>query len=179
LLVLSLLSYDWLSRKPLLFKSFTGLTVQEFDEIYTEIERKYHKHGIQRLSANKKDSKNRERKVGAGRLFKLDIKDRFLMFLVYYRLYITYILSGFLFELDQSNICSRDIQKIEPLIINYLPIPQKIYNITKRLRTPDEIEKYFPGFLSFIDCAEQKIPRPVDNERKRICSIRERRKDIL
>ena len=27
-------SYDRLSRKPLLFKSFTGLTVQEFDDIY-------------------------------------------------------------------------------------------------------------------------------------------------
>ena len=47
-----------------------------------------------------------------GRHFKLDLKDRFLMLLVYYRLYITYTLAGFLFDLDQSNIC-RDIQKIE------------------------------------------------------------------
>jgi hypothetical protein len=38
-----------------------------------------------------------------------------LMLLVYYRLYITYTLSGFLFDLDQSNIC-RDISIIEPLI---------------------------------------------------------------
>ena len=51
-------------------------------------------------------------KYGAGRPFKLDVKDRFLMLLVYYRLYITYTLAGFLFDLDQSNIC-RDIQKIE------------------------------------------------------------------
>jgi hypothetical protein len=36
-LVLSLLSYDRLGKKPLLFKSFTGLTVQEFDEIYLQI----------------------------------------------------------------------------------------------------------------------------------------------
>ena len=28
--------------------------------------------------------------MGAGRPFKLDVKDRFLMLLVYYRLYITY-----------------------------------------------------------------------------------------
>ena len=53
--------------------------------------------------------------IGAGRHFKLDLKDRFLMLLVYYRLYITYTLAGFLFDLDQSNIC-RDIQKIEILI---------------------------------------------------------------
>ena len=51
---------------------------------------------------------NRERDIGAGRPFTLDIKNRILMLLVYYRLYITYTLAGFLFDLDQSNIC-RDI----------------------------------------------------------------------
>jgi hypothetical protein len=146
-----LLSYDRLSEKPLLFKSFTGLTVQEFDDIYNnKIAKRYHNYELKRLSSKRKDV--RARKSGAGRPFKLDIKDRFLMLLVYYRLYITYTLAGFLFDLDQSNLC-RDIQNIEPLLIrNCLPIPQKIYNITKRLRTPDEIEKYFPSFLSFIDC---------------------------
>jgi len=50
--------------------------------------------------------------MGAGRPFKLDLENRFLMLLVYYRLYITYTLAGFLFDLDQSTVC-RDIQKIE------------------------------------------------------------------
>ena len=78
--------------------------------------KKYHKHEIKRLS-NRKD--NRKRKIGAGgRHFKLNLKDRFVMLLVYYRLYITYTLAGFLFDLDQSNIC-RDIQKIEQLVRKY------------------------------------------------------------
>ena len=111
--------------------------------------------------------KDRERSIGAGRPFKLDVKDRFLMLLVYYRLYITYTLAGFLFDLDQSNIC-RDIQKIERLVRKCIPIPQKIYNITKRLRTLDEVEQYFPGFISFIDSTEQQIPRPVDKKRRKI-----------
>src|SRR6476646_1433788 len=89
-----------------------------------------------------------------------------LMLLVYYRLYITYNLAGFLFDLDQSNIC-RDIQKIEKLIRESLPIPQKIYNTTKRLKTPQQVEKYFPDFLFFIDCTEQQIPRPINKERKK------------
>ncbi len=89
------------------------------------------------------------------------------MFLVYYRLYITYALSGFLFDLYQSIIC-RNIQKIESLIRKCVPIPQKIYNKTKRLKTPEEVEKYFPGFLAFVDCTEQQIPRPVDKQRKKI-----------
>jgi hypothetical protein len=125
-----LLSYERLSKKPLLFKSFTGLTIQEFHEIYDEIAKRYHNHEIKRLSKRK----NRERSMGAGRHFKLDVKNRFLMLLLYYRLYITYTLAGFLFDLDQSNIC-RDIQKIESLIRQCVPIPQKIYNITKRLKT--------------------------------------------
>ena len=85
-------------------------------------------HEIQRLSSKRKAIRKRE--IGAGRPFKLDIKDRFLMLFVYYRLYITYTLAGFLFDLDQSNIC-RDIQKIERLIRQCLPIPEKLYNITK------------------------------------------------
>jgi hypothetical protein len=105
--------------------------------------------------------------MGAGRLFKLDVKNRFLMILVYYRLYITYTLAGFLFDLDQSNIC-RDIQKIESLVRQCIPIPQKIYNITKRLLTPDDVEKYFPGFMVFIDATEHQIPRPVNKQRRKM-----------
>jgi hypothetical protein len=158
-----LLSYDRLSKKPLLFKSFTRLTVVEFNDIYDKaITKRYNKYENKHLSKRK----NRKRSIGAGRHFKLDVKNRFLMILVYYRLYITYTLEGFLFDLDQSNIC-RDIQKIESLARKCIPIPQKIYNITKRLRTVDEIEHYFPGFISFIDCTEQQIPRSIDNKRKK------------
>src|SRR6185437_9863899 len=129
-----LLSYERLSKKPLLFKSFTGLTVQQFDDIYdNEITKRYAKHELQRLSKRK----NRKRAIGAGRPFKLDVKNRFVMFLVYYRLYITHTLTGFLFDPDQSNIC-RNIQKIESLIRKCISIPQKIYTITKRLQTPEE-----------------------------------------
>src|SRR3954471_16976052 len=132
-------SYERLSKKPSLFKSFAGLSVQEFDDIYNkEITKRYHDYELQRLSKRK----NRKRDTGAGRPFKLDVKDRFIMLLVYYRLYITYTLAGFLFDLDQSNICSRDIQKIESLIRKCLPIPEKFYKITKRLKTPEEVEQY-------------------------------------
>ena len=160
-----MLSYERLSKKPLLFKSFTGLTIKEFDDIYNkEIAKRYVKHEIKRLSKRK----NRKRSTGAGRHFKLDLKDRLVMLLVYYRLYITYTLAGFLFDLDQSNIC-RDIQKIEGLVRQCVPIPQKTYPITKRLKTPEEVEKYFPGLMAFTDCTEQQIQsRPVDKERRKM-----------
>jgi hypothetical protein len=92
------------------------------------------------------------------------------MLIVYYCLYITYTLSvGFLLDLDQKSKICRDIQKMEWLIRGCIPISQKIYNKTKRLKTPaEEVEKYSPGFLDFTDCTEQQIPRPVDKERRKI-----------
>jgi hypothetical protein len=155
-----LMSYARLSRRPLLFKSFTGLYISEFDVISREIESRYEEHERKRLS-----KRMRQRDVGAGRPFKLKVKERFLMLLVYYRLYITYTLSGFLFDLDQSNIC-RDMSIIEPLVKRCIPLPKKLYKRTRRLRTIDEVEEYFPGFKTFIDSSEQEIPRP-ENKRKR------------
>ena len=52
--------------------------MQEFDEIYDkEITKRYAKHETQRLS----QKKYREREIGAGRPFKLDVKDRYIMLL--------------------------------------------------------------------------------------------------
>ena len=113
-----LLNYSRLSRKPLLFKSFTGLELSEFDSICKEVESRYPQYEIKRLSKRK-----RTRKVGAGNHFKLTVRNRFLMLLVYYRLYITHTLSGFLFDLDQSNVY-RDIRYIEPLVKRCIPLPQ-------------------------------------------------------
>ncbi len=161
-----MLSYDKLSKKPILFKSFTGLSVQQFDEIFKEVESRYDKYEIKRLSS-RKEGRKRERAVGAGRHFKLIVKDRVIMVLVYYRLYITYTLMEFLFGLDQSNVC-RDIQKIEELIRQCLPIPQKLHNITKRLKTKEEVEEYFHGFMAFTDCTEQPIPRPKNWIRRKM-----------
>jgi len=154
------MSFRRLCKKPLLFRSLTGLTVPEFDQISTEMDSKYEEYERRRLSRRK-----RKRDVGAGRPFKLKPRERLLMLLVYYRLYITYALSGFLFDLDQSNVF-RDLNILESLLKECIPLPKKIYKRTKRLRTIDEVEQYFPGFKAFIDSTEQEIPRPK-NKRKR------------
>jgi hypothetical protein len=156
-----LLNYDRLSKKPLLFRSFTGLELSEFDSICQEVESKYPNYELKRLSKRK-----RTRSIGAGRHFKHQIRDRFLMLLVYYKLYITHTLAGFLFDLDQSNV-HRDIRYMEPIVKSCIPLPQKLYNVTRRLRTVEEVEIYFPGFKAFIDSTEQEIPRPIDKTRRK------------
>ena len=136
-----------------MFSSFTGLELSEFNSIYNEIESKYPEYEIKRLS---KQKKNRTRGIGVGRHFKHSVIDRFLMLLVYYKLYITHTLSGFLFELDQSNV-HRDIGYMEPLVSSCIPLPQKLYNLTRRLGTVKEVELYFRRFKAFIDSTEQEI----------------------
>ena len=149
--------------------------MQEFDDIYDKkLAKKYAKYEIQRLS----ERIDRKRDIGAGRPFKMDLRDRFLMLLVYYRLYITYTLSGFLFDLDQSTVC-RDIQKIEKLIRECVPIPQKIYGITKRLKTTEEVEQYFPALSCFYRFHRTADSKTCRQKKKKGVLFRQRRKDIL
>jgi hypothetical protein len=155
------MSYTRLSKKPRLFRSFTGLEIFKFDTICREIELRYQEYEKKRLS-----KKRRIRNIGAGRPFDLKVRDRFVMLLVYYKLYITYTLSGFLFNLDQSNVC-RDISILEPLIERCIPLPKKLYRRTRRLRTIGEVEEYFPGFKAFVDSTEQEIPRPKNKKKRK------------
>lgn len=155
------MSYTRLSKKPRLFRSFTGLEIFEFDTICREIELRYQEYEKKRLS-----KKRRIRNIGAGRPFDLKVRDRFVMLLVYYKLYITYTLSGFLFNLDQSNVCI-DISILEPLIERCIPLPKKLYRRTRRLRTIGEVEEYFPGFKAFVDSTEQEIPRPKNKKKRK------------
>ena len=153
------LNYTRLFRKPSLFKSFTGLEVAEFDAIYREITSRY-EYERRRLS------ERRKRDIDAGRKFKLGLKDRFLMLLVYYRLYITYTLSGFLLDPGQGNVY-RDIHMLESLVKKCIPLPRKLYSMSRRARAMEGVELYFPGFRTFIDAAGQEIPRPKNKRRRK------------
>jgi hypothetical protein len=157
-----MLSYERLSRKPKIFRSFTGLDVSEFDEVYDVLESQYHDFERKRLSREGK----RKNEIGGGRPFKLELEDRLLVLLVYYRLYVTSTLAGFLFDVDHSTVL-RDTHMLEPLVRDCLPLPKKIQRLTRRLRTIEEVEEFFPGVKAFIDSTEQEIPRPKKDAKKR------------
>lgn len=94
----------------MLFKSFTGLELAEFDSICKEIESRYPQYEIKRLSKRKKkDKKSRCRKS-----FQTDSKRQIShASCILQTVHNTHTLSGFLFDLDQSNVY-RDIRHIEP-----------------------------------------------------------------
>jgi hypothetical protein len=156
-----MMNYDVLSRKPLIFKSFTGLEVPEFDALDTKTQDSHASYEEKRLHRD-----DRKRKIGAGHPFKLSLKDRLLMLLIYHRLYVTSTLLGFLFNLGQTNVL-KNIRMLEPLVTQVLPLPGKIHQRARRLGTLDEVEALFPGFKAFLDATEQEIPRPRDKAKRK------------
>jgi len=60
-----MLSYTKLSRSPLIFRSFTGLEVNEFDSLYSKVDRIYDSlEERRRLSSSREEARKRE--IGAG-----------------------------------------------------------------------------------------------------------------
>ena len=56
---------------------------------------------------------------------------------------------------------------LEPLVKLCIPLPKKLYKRTRRLRTIDEVEEYFPGFKAFIDSSEQENPKTKEQEKEK------------
>jgi len=156
-----MLKYDVLSKKPSVFRYFSGLELHEFDALNSKIKERHSVFEQKRLFRA-----DRKRKVGAGHPFKLSLTDRFLMLLVYYHLYVSSTLAAYLFDLSQTNVL-KNIRKLEPLVSEVLPLPKKQHKKARRLQTLDEIEAMFPGFKAFLDATEQEIPRPKSKRKRK------------
>ncbi len=156
-----MLTYFKLSKKPDLFRTFTGLTVYEFDRLFAFVDGKYPEHEAKRLG-----KRERVNAMGQGRPFTLELKGRLLMLLVYYKTYMSLSLAGFLFNLDQSNV-HRNIKYLEPLVKICIPLPKKLYKKAKRISTVEELLEYYPEMKAFIDATEQEIPRPKNKRRRK------------
>ena len=150
-----------LAKKQKQFLSITGVTPQQFDSLSKEIQKHYKITEAKRLS-----KENREREIGAGHKFDHCLKDRIMMLLMYYRMYTTYDLLGMIFDLDKSNVM-RDIKYLEPAVKKSIPIPSKKYADSKKLKSLDDIQQFFPELIAITDGTEQPIPRPKDKKKKK------------
>lgn len=156
-----MLTYKKLSRKPHSFRSFTGLEVEEFDRLYDLIDKQYDAYEDERLKR-----KDRINAIGQGRRFTIPLKERLIMLLLYYRLYITNELESYLFGVDLSTI-HRNVKHLEPLVRRCIPLPQKVHKRTKKIGTLEELLEYYPDMKAFIDATEQEIQRPKNKRRRK------------
>jgi hypothetical protein len=120
-----------LSKKPAIFKNFTGLEVAEFDALTSKKQEKYNAYEQKRLARQRRTRhtpttntkkynayeqkrlarEDRKRGIGAGHPFKLSLTDRLLMLLMYYHLYPSSTLLGYLIDLGQTNVL-KDIRNL-------------------------------------------------------------------
>jgi hypothetical protein len=172
-----------LRRKPKHFHNFTGLTPEHFDELLLALEPLYEHSEHQRL-----ENPNRLRSRGAGRNFNLELPERLLMSLMYFRLYVSQTLLGYLFDLDTSNV-SREIQgRMLAVLSEVLPVPARDEPLAspalalaasdssgggerkreKKISTLEELLEKHPEFKEvLVDATEQELPKPKDKGRRK------------
>ena len=130
----------------------------------------------QQANEYRQPAKQRRRAPGGGRFPKLDLENQVLVMLIYYRLYITQLLLGYLFDLDDSNV-SRLIRRLQPLLAEVLPVPMqetvlfsetgKTNETNKRIGSLEDLLEQHPEIQDMlIDATEQQIQKPK-NKRKR------------
>ena len=156
-----MLRFSTLKKKPSHFKSFTGFTPEEFENLVAEIETDWKKLKLTFY----KPSKQRQRKVGGGRNPKLiTVEDQLLLTLVWVKLYCTNCLLEYLFGIDETRI-KQYRTRIEPLLQNFQLLAK---DKRKKIRTLEELRRMIPDLDEIIgDSTEQQILRPEKKRRQK------------
>ncbi|NIS82595.1 MAG: transposase [Anaerolineales bacterium] len=158
-----MISYEKLVKKPRVFKSITGLSIEEFEQLYQRFAPAWVEHERQRLGRP-----NRKRAIGGGRKYALKLKDQLVMVTCWLRLYLNTEAMGFFFGVDKATVsrnCRRLLKVLRALGDETLgwPDPPKRgqgKNVEQALRE-------YPDLLAIVDTTEQRVQRPGDDERQR------------
>lgn len=148
-----MLSYTKVQNKPRVLQSLTGLSVSEFEQLLVSFERAWHgyleQHHIQAPRA---------RRYGGGRKPQLqDNRDKLLFILVYFRLYPTQEVQGFLFGLGQPQ-AHEWVYKLTPILNQALGYEQQLPE--RRPWQLEQVLKECVGLGLIVDSTERRIPRP-------------------
>lgn len=142
-----------------LCKAFTGLSVQEFENLVPDFEWNLREaYG----SANPK----RKRKQGGGRKGKLPTAmDKLIFILNYLKCYPTYDFASVLWDLDRSRCCRR-VQFLLPVLEKTLG--RKLQLPDRHIRSIEEFIEKFPELKDvFIDGTERRVQRPISQKRRK------------
>jgi hypothetical protein len=159
-----MLSYAIVQNKPRVLQSLTGLTVAEFEQLLVRFEQAWQGYVKQHYL-----SPVRRRRYGGGRSPKLkQTGDKLLFVLVYFRLYPTQEVQGFLFGMGQPQ-AHEWVHKLSGVLNQALGYEKQLPE-----REPHRLEGVLaecPGLEFIIDGTERRINRPKDKaERKQYYS---------
>jgi hypothetical protein len=154
-----MLNYDALCRHPDAFRSLTGLTRAEFDALAAEFQ-SAERDARASATATRRDRQPLRNAPGAGHPHQNDARSRLLMALVWLRIYPTYEVLGFFFDLHKRNAQLNVRAVLEVLDgLDSFPLDRPGRDRTK-LRSAAEVMAAFPQVAVIIDAKEQRINRP-------------------
>lgn len=157
------MNYNKLKQRPKHFQSFTGLTVEEFNELVNQIRGDWKHQRIERLINN---NPNRQRKLGGGRKHIIaKLEDQLLLTLIWSKFYLSYLLLEYMFGPDESTIW-RAIQPIILLMQGKFILPPRRQG--RKITTIEELKEIIPELDEILaDATEQKIPRPRKKQKRK------------
>jgi hypothetical protein len=162
--------YEKLRRRPAVFRSLTGMSIGEFEGLYQQVVDDIERHDETQL-----EQRNRQRAVGAGRRYQHDARNRLLMAMIWLRIYPTYDVLGFIFDLDKSNIC-RNLKGVLAVLGEQLGDEIKWPEKGQRQQKMDQFMHEFSEVAAIVDATEQATQRPQDpDEQKNYYSGKKKR----
>jgi hypothetical protein len=156
------MSYPSLRRSEKHFRSWSGLSVAEFDELYRRFEPAWIKAERQRLQ-----SRQRQRAIGGGDDYALELDTRLLLVLVWLRHYLTGETLGDLFGVSQST-ASRTIARLLPILSELGAASIKPPSGKGRKRSLHQLQQSEPDLFAIFDATEQSINNPQDDQQSRL-----------
>jgi hypothetical protein len=150
-----IMRYQYLNRYPQVFAKMTGLRLDEFEELLTDVQPRFGEAEMARL-----DRPGRQRALGGGRSSELDGRDQVLLTVIWLRQYPTHEVLGYLFGVSDSTV-SRVIARVLPLLEQAgrdtmrMPDPGR-----KRRRDLDALLHDTPELAVIVDSFEQRVQRP-------------------
>ena len=166
-----IMRYETLHKYPPIFQKCTGLSVAEFDGLVADLLPQYVEAEIERLS-----QRERQRDIGGGAQYKLELQDHLLLVIVWLRLYPTGVVLGYLFGVSEPT-ASRTKKRVLPLL-------EQAGRDTMRLPQPGQRTRrdlsvllaMLPELSVIVDSFEQPVQRPQDpSEQKRYYSGKKKR----
>jgi hypothetical protein len=139
------MKYLYLSGYPKIFLRMTGLHLDEFDDLVSDVRPLYAEADMTRLSRP-----DRQRAIGGGDHPDLSVRDQILLTVIWLRLYPTQDVPGYFLGVSQATV-STYLQRMR------MPDPGR-----KRRRQLGELLKDMPEIMVVIDSFEQKVQRPKD-----------------
>lgn len=158
-----MIRYAKLVKNPSLFRSFTGLRIEAFQELLPAFEDAYDDDLAYRDSQK---NRPRQRQRGGGRSSQIpEMEDKLVFILVYFRFYPVQILQGFLFGLRQPQ-ANDWIHRLTPILNAALGYEQQLP--ARRAKDIETILVACPELEFMIDGTERPVRRPKASEQQKL-----------